>query len=253
MMAKCLGCILAASLALGGVAACKSGGPTDPDSPAGLTFNGTITSSGSALSGLRVYLMGDASQSAYTDAHGFYSFRGLSGSNFFITALLPYHSFAPAGYALGAQSRSGLDFTGTTGPYGYTVGTTAPDFAALDQDGRVVSLHSYLGKVILLDFCADWCGSCRAEAPELESLYQSYKDQGLQVLTVLIDGSAAAWASEYKSTFPILEDKTRMISNPYDTSWIPVNVIIDRTMTIRYREAIDYDADLFTSIIRAYL
>ena len=78
------------------------------------------------------------------------------------------------------------------------VGDIAPDFTAVDQNGQTLSLYSYRGKVLLINFSADWCGSCRVEAPLLETLYQNYKDQGFQALTILVDGSAAAWASAYK-------------------------------------------------------
>jgi hypothetical protein len=51
----------------------------------------------------------------------------------------------------------------------------------------------------------------------------------------------------------VIEDKTGAISAPYMTGWVPVNVIIDRDMIIRFHQAIDYDEALFTSIIGSYL
>ena len=54
-----------------------------------------------------------------------------------------------------------------------------PDFSATDLDGNPISLQDYRGKVVLLDFWAVWCGFCINEMPNLKSVYDTYKDQGL--------------------------------------------------------------------------
>lgn len=64
-----------------------------------------------------------------------------------------------------------------------------------DIDGNVVKLSDYVGKskLLLIDVWASWCGPCRAEMPQLKSVYKDYKDKGLSVLGISIDESPNRW------------------------------------------------------------
>src|SRR5512139_1526491 len=86
--------------ALGVLAACKGGGPTDPEPPGNLTFRGTITVGGSALAGVPVFLSSDQSKSTVTDSSGAFSFNDVSGSRFIVTPSLQNHTFTPSNYEL---------------------------------------------------------------------------------------------------------------------------------------------------------
>jgi peroxiredoxin len=136
---------------------------------------------------------------------------------------------------------------------GTKVGEIAADFSAIDQNGQTVTLYQYFGKVILIDFSmASWCTECRTEAGYLEALFQKYKDKGFQIITLLMDGSPAAWASQYKLTFPVLDDSSTYIWSAYGEGLIPLNIVLDRSMTIRYKEA-GYDEPAIVSQIEKYL
>ena len=67
------------------------------------------------------------------------------------------------------------------------VGKVVPDFSATDLDGKPISLQQYRGKVILLDFWAIWCGFCLAEMPNVKRVYDTYKDQGFDIIGVNLD------------------------------------------------------------------
>lgn len=71
---------------------------------------------------------------------------------------------------------------------GIKVGQEAPDISMPDPSGKVRSLKSLRGKVVLLDFWASWCGPCRKENPNVVAVYNKYKDKGFDIFSVSLDG-----------------------------------------------------------------
>lgn len=71
------------------------------------------------------------------------------------------------------------------------VGRYAMDFTQNDTLGKPVSLSSFKGKYVLLDFWASWCGPCRAENPNVVNAFNKYKDKGFHVLGVSLDQPTA--------------------------------------------------------------
>ena len=106
--------------------------------------------------------------------------------------------------------------------------------------------------MVLIDFSADWCSGCQAEALKAEALYQTYKNKGFEMLTILIDGSPAIWATTYGLTFPVLDDDAEALWGIYGDYYIPLNIILDRNMTIRYKAA-DFAESLIIDTIKKYL
>ncbi len=68
------------------------------------------------------------------------------------------------------------------------VGQPAPEISLPDPAGKVRSLSSLKGKVVLLDFWASWCGPCRRENPHVVEVYNKYKAKGFDVFSVSLDG-----------------------------------------------------------------
>ena len=67
------------------------------------------------------------------------------------------------------------------------IGNIVPDFSATDLDGKPISLEQYRGKVVLLDFWAVWCGPCIAEMPNVKKVYDTYKDEGFDIIGISLD------------------------------------------------------------------
>ena len=234
--------------------ACKKGSPTSPapPQPGAATFKGSISLGGQRLANVRVYLSWDASQSTQTNANGEFEFKGFSGSHFIITPSLQGYAFSPSNYTLASQPRNDLNFAAQPASFGSILNDIAADFSARSQSGQNFSLYEHFGKVILIDFSADWCGPCRDEAGNLESLFQYYKNKGFQIVTILISGSPATWADTYKLTFPVLDDTSESLWNIYGEGSIPLNIVLDRNMTIRYKES-GYDESTIINTIEKYL
>ncbi len=73
------------------------------------------------------------------------------------------------------------------GPPSPLLGKQAPNFELIDTDGRRVSLASYKGRPVLINFWATWCGPCKFEIPVLTSLRTQYAPQGFEILGVSSD------------------------------------------------------------------
>lgn len=106
------------------------------------------------------------------------------------------------------------------------------DFTIKDLDGKDVSLTSFKGKVILLNFWATWCGPCKAEIPGFVELQNTYKND-LVVIGYSVDDKpeqARAFANEYKMNYPILlGDGREDVQDSYGPIWgIPASFIISR-------------------------
>jgi peroxiredoxin len=73
------------------------------------------------------------------------------------------------------------------------VGKQAPEFALPDINGHLVSLASYKGKYVLVDFWASWCGPCRAENPNVVKVHDEFKGKNFAILGVSLDKEKAPW------------------------------------------------------------
>lgn len=67
------------------------------------------------------------------------------------------------------------------------IGRFALDFTQNDTLGNPVTLSSFKGRYVLIDFWASWCGPCRKENPHIVKAYNKYKDKGFHVLGVSLD------------------------------------------------------------------
>ena len=107
------------------------------------------------------------------------------------------------------------------------------DFTVKDMHGKDVSLASYKGKVIVLDFWATWCPPCKAEIPGFVELQNQYGSQGLQIVGVSVDDpieKLGPFASEFKMNYPVLVGLGRDdLQDAFGPMWgIPTTFVINR-------------------------
>ncbi|WGQ10490.1 TlpA disulfide reductase family protein [Pedobacter gandavensis] len=72
-------------------------------------------------------------------------------------------------------------------------GKLAPAFSIADKDGKLVHLSDFIGKYVLIDFWASWCGPCRKENPNVVAAYKKYHDKGFEIIGISLDSKKEAW------------------------------------------------------------
>jgi peroxiredoxin len=78
------------------------------------------------------------------------------------------------------------------------IGQIAPDFTLPNPDGEMISLSSFRGSYLLVDFWAKWCKPCRLENPNIVRAYNKFHDKGFEILGVSLDRNRADWLKAIK-------------------------------------------------------
>ena len=107
----------------------------------------------------------------------------------------------------------------------------APDFALTDATGAPITLSTYKGRVVLLDFWATWCTGCKVEIPWYMGFQKKYARQGLTSIGVAMDEEGWKVVTPYLSAhpinYPIVLGNPDLVQ-PYQITNMPVTLLIDR-------------------------
>ncbi len=152
----------------------------------------------------------------------------------------------------GGQSGPGGPGSGDTNYVGGSVGTTgfkagqraaAPRVAGATLTGQRLSLSSYRGDVVVLNFWASWCAPCRSEAPVLARLSRAFQAKGVRFVGVNFkdpgQANGEAYERSFGITYPSLYDPDGRdllaFRKTVPPSAIPSTLVIDRTGHIAAR------------------
>ena len=114
-------------------------------------------------------------------------------------------------------------------------------FATEDIDGKKVSSEDLKeAKLVLVNFWEPWCGPCVSEMPDLEKLYEKYKDQGFLILgaysSAHMDAEAKSIMKDCGTAYPIVRFNSQFM--PYMTGYYPTSFFADGSGKILSREPI---------------
>jgi len=113
------------------------------------------------------------------------------------------------------------------------VGKTVPELVMPDPNGKAVSISSFKGKYLLIDFWASWCGPCRMENPNVVKAYNEFKDKNFTILGVSLDKDKDSWKKAITQdhlTWTQMSDLKYWNSQAVETfgfQGIPFNVLVD--------------------------
>lgn len=118
-------------------------------------------------------------------------------------------------------------------------GAAAPDFSIPDADGKQFRLGDEKGKkAFLLVFWSIFCEPCRAEMPVIQKMHEKYREAGLEVAAIALDGeplkgSISGFIKQEGYTFRVLIDELDAsemfkVADPYGVAGTPTLIILDR-------------------------
>lgn len=73
------------------------------------------------------------------------------------------------------------------------VGDPFPDVQLQNNKNATIKLHSFKGKTVLVDFWASWCAPCRLANKNLVKMYDQYKGQNFEIVSISIDNDKTKW------------------------------------------------------------
>lgn len=158
-------------------------------------------------------------------------YRGLAASIVALLLVLGACNLIPPNLLGTARDAAGR-------PTRVQIGELAPEIDVLTLAGERVILSQLVGKPVLVNFWATWCGPCRAEFPALVRKSKQYQEQGLVILAINTqdpnsDQGVLNFAQNTLVTFPIARDPDERWARAYNVRGLPTSVFIDRAGIVR--------------------
>lgn len=125
------------------------------------------------------------------------------------------------------------------------VGDEAPEISLPDPDGKIVTLSSTRGSIVLLDFWAAWCNPCRLENPNLVKAFNQYRGKGFRIFQVSLDKTKEEWLKGIK------DDNLSQWTHTSDLKyWNSVVVSLYKIQSIPYNLLLDNEGKILAKNLR---
>ena len=146
--------------------------------------------------------------------------------------------FTIAGWCLAIGFLAYRSTPGLSGYFGAgSVGTAMPPLSTTTITGAPVNRADLIGKVVLVNFWASWCGPCRVEMPAFQRLYAERKDSGLVILGVWTQDRDAFGMREQlrvqSISYPIVVGTPELVESFGGVNGLPISLLFDRTGHVR--------------------
>jgi thiol-disulfide isomerase/thioredoxin len=132
----------------------------------------------------------------------------------------------------------------------------APLIEGRDLNGAMVSSKDWKGKITILSFWATWCGPCRREIPEFQTIQREYPD-AVQIIGVSIDEGppeqVKRFAAEHGITYPIIMATPQIVSDYGGIPALPSTFVLNQAAAVVTKHVGLYSASVFDQEIRALL
>ena len=120
-------------------------------------------------------------------------------------------------------------------PIAGSIGSTVAEFSQNDVNDKPVSISSFKGKYVLLDFWASWCGPCRKENPNVVRAYNKFKEKNFTILGISMDTDKAKWMQAISvdglpwTQVSDLKGWSNAVGQMFQVGSIPANYLLDPT------------------------
>jgi thiol-disulfide isomerase/thioredoxin len=132
----------------------------------------------------------------------------------------------------------------------------APNFTLKTSEGKSIEMKKLLGKAVVVNFWATWCGPCRREIPGMMEVYQKYKGEGLEIVGISLNEVwtvVKPFVAKEQIPYPVVIGDTDLFKAYGGERSIPTTIFVDRKGNIVSRHVGGISKEGFEKAVRAIM